>query len=248
MAVSYSIIGAYLSTFASFILITRFILKSMDKICHAQNSNKSAGRGRVDVELAQQAEQVENYWRSVLKRLIGVIKFSCERGLTLRGENEIIGSYREYAICNRWWGWRLSDVDPTPSIDQSGFARKERNLHCDVHVTYPSPMKTNTYCRRLGRQTLSGWRDRSDPEMWLVERQEWWWCSVWRFTEAAHPKHANLGSGHTNYLSSTICEELVEGSTTHGKACIDEIVTRIKRSRYSYACMIPRQKGGTWIS
>ena len=92
MAVSYSIIGAYLSTFASFILITRFILKSMDKICHAQNSNQSAGRGRVDVELAQQAEQVENYWRSVLKRLIGVIKFSCERGLALRGENEIMGS------------------------------------------------------------------------------------------------------------------------------------------------------------
>ena len=23
-----------------------------------------------------------------------------------------IGSYRDYAICNRWWGWRLSDVDP----------------------------------------------------------------------------------------------------------------------------------------
>ena len=45
MAVSYSIgpyvIGAYLSTFASFILIMRFILKSMDKICHAQNSNHS---------------------------------------------------------------------------------------------------------------------------------------------------------------------------------------------------------------
>ena len=48
-----------MSTFASFILITRFILKSMDKICHAQNSNQSAGC--VDVELAQQAEQVENY-------------------------------------------------------------------------------------------------------------------------------------------------------------------------------------------
>ena len=87
-----SIIGAYLSTFASFILITRFILKSMDKICLAQNSNQSAGRGRVDVELAQQAEQVENYWRSVLKRLISVIQFSCERGLALRGENEIMGS------------------------------------------------------------------------------------------------------------------------------------------------------------
>ena len=40
-------------------------LLAMEKICHAQNSNESAGR--VDVELAQQAEQVENYWRSVLK-------------------------------------------------------------------------------------------------------------------------------------------------------------------------------------
>ena len=78
-----------MSTFASFILITRFILKSMDKISHAQNSNQPAGR--VDVELAQQAEQVEKYWRSVLKRLISVIKFSCERGLALRGENEIMG-------------------------------------------------------------------------------------------------------------------------------------------------------------
>ena len=35
------VIGAYLSAFASFILITHFILKSMDTICHAQNSNQS---------------------------------------------------------------------------------------------------------------------------------------------------------------------------------------------------------------
>ena len=39
MAVSYSV--GPMSTFASFILITRFILKSMDKIYHAQNSNQS---------------------------------------------------------------------------------------------------------------------------------------------------------------------------------------------------------------
>ena len=62
-----------------------------------------------------------------------------------------IGSYREYAIAIDG-----EAGDSLTSIDQSGFARKERNLHCDVHVTYPSPMKTNTYCRRLGRQTLSG--------------------------------------------------------------------------------------------
>ena len=65
--------------------------------------------------------------------------------------------------CNWEWGWRLSDVDP--SIDQSGFSRKERNLHCDALVTYPSPLKTNTYCRRSGRQTRCGWRDRSDPDV-----------------------------------------------------------------------------------
>ena len=42
-------------------------------------------------------------------------------------------------------------------------------------------------------------------------------------------KHANLGSGHTNYLSSTICDELVQ---LMGKRVLDEIVSRIKRSRY----------------
>ena len=42
-------------------------------------------------------------------------------------------------------------------------------------------------------------------------------------------KHANLGSGHTNYLSSTICEELVQPL---GKRVLVEIVSRINRSRY----------------
>ena len=39
----------------------------------------------------------------------------------------------------------------------------------------------------------------------------------------------NLGSGYTNYLSSTICEELVQ---LMRKRVLDEIVSRIKRSRY----------------
>ena len=34
-------------------------------------------------------------------------------------------------------------------------------------------------------------------------------------------KHANLGSGHTNYLSSTICEKLVQFM---GKRVLDEII------------------------
>ena len=42
-------------------------------------------------------------------------------------------------------------------------------------------------------------------------------------------KHATLGSGHTNYLSSTICEELVQ---LKGKRVLDEIISRVKHSRY----------------
>ena len=59
-----------------------------------------------------------------------------------------IGSYREIAIA--------IESEAGDSIDQSGFSRKERNLHCDVHATYTSPLKTNTYCRRSGRQTRCG--------------------------------------------------------------------------------------------
>ena len=139
-----------MSTFASFILIMHFILKSMDKICRAQNSNQSAGH--VDVE--QQAEQVENYWRSVLKRLISVIKFSCERGLALRGENEIMGS-----------------------------------------------AANGNYLGML--ELLAQYDD---------------------FLKQHIQRHANLGSGHTNYLSSTICEELVQ---LMGKRVLEEIVSRI---------------------
>ena len=65
-----------------------------------------------------------------------------------------IGSYRENAIATE--SEAGDSLTWTTSIDQSGFARKERNVHCDVLVTYPSPLKPNTYCRRLGRQTLSG--------------------------------------------------------------------------------------------
>ena len=71
-----------------------------------------------------------------------------------------IGSYREIAIAIE-----SEAGDSLTSIDQSGFSRKERNLHCDVPATYTSALKTNTYCRRSGRQTRCGWRDRSDPDV-----------------------------------------------------------------------------------
>lgn len=47
---------------------------------------------------------------------------------------------------------------------------------------------------------------------------------------ATHLKeHANKGSGHANYLSSTICEELI---STMGDKVLNEIISRIKKSKY----------------
>lgn len=47
---------------------------------------------------------------------------------------------------------------------------------------------------------------------------------------ATHLKeHANKGSGHVNYLSSTICEELIR---CMGDKVLTEIVSRIKKSKY----------------
>ena len=47
---------------------------------------------------------------------------------------------------------------------------------------------------------------------------------------AAHIKlHANRGRGHTNYLSSTICEEVIE---IMGELMLEEIIARIKKSKY----------------
>ncbi|XP_068203599.1 zinc finger MYM-type protein 1-like [Palaemon carinicauda] len=50
--------------------------------------------GRVDIELTQQVEHLEQYWRSVLKQVITVIHFSAEWGLAFRGNNESVDSPR----------------------------------------------------------------------------------------------------------------------------------------------------------
>ena len=56
---------------------------------------------------------------------------------TLSSSSSDIGLYRENAIAIKI---EASDsLTQTPSIDQSGLARKECNFHCDVHVMY-------TYC------------------------------------------------------------------------------------------------------
>ncbi|XP_065664704.1 uncharacterized protein LOC136086337 [Hydra vulgaris] len=53
---------------------------------------RSKELGRINNELIKQSEDVKSYWRNIIKRLVSVITFICERGLALRGKNEIVGS------------------------------------------------------------------------------------------------------------------------------------------------------------
>ena len=50
--------------------------------------------GGIDGKLKEQCVQEEAYWREVLKRVVSVITFLAERGLSFRGDNQIIGSSR----------------------------------------------------------------------------------------------------------------------------------------------------------
>lgn len=109
--------------------------------------------------IGEQIEQLENYWRTLLKRIVDVIKFISERGLAFRGENE--------------------------------------------HVNNP---RNGNY---LGIFELLGIYD--------------------DFLNQHLQKHANRGSGHTNYLSSTILEGLI---SIMGERVLSEIILRIKHSKY----------------
>lgn len=122
-------------------------------------ATRAVGAGSIDSKFELQVNQIEQYWRSVLKRLVSVLKFACERGLALRGDDENIGS----------------------------------------------PHNGNY----LGLLEL------------LAEYDD--------FLRQHIQKHANCGSGHTNYLSSTICEELV---SLMGNEVLNEIISRIKFSKY----------------
>ncbi len=88
-------------------MITFYLLKSIDKIANNQSKTIASLENMTDPNItmlmlahrakdslfswmllfAQEAEQVQKYWHSVLKRLISITKVSCERGLAFRGED-----------------------------------------------------------------------------------------------------------------------------------------------------------------
>ncbi|KAK6186835.1 hypothetical protein SNE40_006103 [Patella caerulea] len=122
-------------------------------------SARSITAGRIDEELAKQADEIKLYWREVIKRCVSVIKFLSERGLSFRGSDENIGS-----------------------------------------------PKNGNYLGLL--EVLSQY------DSFLAQHIQ---------------KHANKGTGHTSYLSSTICEELI---ALLGQKVTEDIVSRLQRAKY----------------
>ncbi|XP_012232547.2 uncharacterized protein [Linepithema humile] len=114
---------------------------------------------RIDVELMKQAEKLSKYWRSILKRILSIIKFLYKRGLAFRGDNKLLG------------------------LSGNG--------------------------NYLGLLEL------------IAEYDD--------FLKHHIQVHGNQGSGHTNYLSSTICEEFIQLLSDR---VFQEIVLRIKKLRY----------------
>lgn len=115
--------------------------------------------GRIDTEMTQEVERLEDYWKLVLKRAVSVIKFIAERGLAFRGDDELVGSPRN--------GNYLGILELIAQYDE-----------------------------------------------FLAQHIE---------------TRANCGKGHTNYLSSTIMEELI---SVMGEQVIAEIISRVKKSKY----------------
>jgi hypothetical protein len=115
--------------------------------------------GRIDHDLAKKEAEWNVYWCKNLRRVVSVVKFIAERGLALRGDNEMVGSQRN--------GNYLGIIELI----------EEYNTFLSAHIKL----------------------------------------------------HASKGIGHTNYLSSTIFEEVIG---LMGEHVLKEIISRIKKSKY----------------
>ncbi|XP_046737114.1 zinc finger MYM-type protein 1-like [Diprion similis] len=94
--------------------INNLILEHENSLAHRQSMMTYIARskiiGRVDVDLLSQYKTEVDYWKSVLKRIVAVIKFLASRGLAFRGDNETFGSQNNgnYLGCMEL----LSEFDP----------------------------------------------------------------------------------------------------------------------------------------
>ena len=53
-------------------------------------ANRSSAAGNINEKLHKTVCEQRNYWKNMLFRCVATIAFLCERGLPLRGSNEIM--------------------------------------------------------------------------------------------------------------------------------------------------------------
>jgi len=93
-------------------------MKHLDTMVMFNRRCKSLGR--IDTEIACQVNQYEEYWKSLLQRLVSVIKSIADRGLAFRADDENVGSPKSKfskkrrcdasgdLFCNSFTNWWLS--------------------------------------------------------------------------------------------------------------------------------------------
>ena len=84
--------------------------------------NRARTTGNIDEDLAKESEKVEQYWCKILKRIVSVLKFICERGLAVCGDNVVITRQlgrQTMAIILVSWSYWLNTMTSFTSIFKS---------------------------------------------------------------------------------------------------------------------------------
>ena len=99
------------------------------------------------MELVRQYESQQRYWYEVLRRCVDVLTFLCERGLPIRGDDEVIGSVNN----ENYLGIveHLSKHNPFLASYLEKHANQESG-----HVNYLASTIYNELIEVLGKESL----------------------------------------------------------------------------------------------
>ncbi|XP_039303482.1 zinc finger MYM-type protein 1-like [Solenopsis invicta] len=131
--------------------IQKFILEHENSLAHRESMMtyivRSKNVGTVDNDLRSQYNTEMGYWKDVLKKIVGVIKFLASRGFAFRGDNQTIGSQSNgnYLGCLEL----LSQFDPFLSehIKKYGNAGKGISSYLSANIC-------NEFINAMGKQVL----------------------------------------------------------------------------------------------
>ncbi|CAH2285606.1 zinc finger MYM-type 1-like, partial [Pelobates cultripes] len=107
---------------------------------------KTSGQ-RIDKDLVNQFENQKKYWHKILCRILSVIKLLSSRGLSFRGNNEVIGSVHN----GNYLGYLelLAEYDPFLDEHIQKHGNKGRG-----HISYLSSTICDEFIELIGQQLL----------------------------------------------------------------------------------------------